>query len=74
MLKYKTSGKDVLAMLKDKGYSSTRLRREKIISEAVMQNMRDDKVIGAKTLEVICDILRCQPNKILEWIPDEKAK
>ena len=72
MLKYKVSGKRVLEMLKEKGYSSTRCRREKILSEVSMQKMREDKMIGINSLESICNILKCQPNKIIEWIPDEK--
>lgn len=72
MLKYKTSGKDILAMLKEKGFTTTRIRKEKIISETAIQNLRDDKVVGIKSIEAICDMLRCQPNKIIEWVSDEK--
>lgn len=72
MIKYKGSGKDVLELLKSKGYNTGVLRREKILPESVIQQIREDKVVGIKTLDKLCSLLKCQPNKIIEWIPDEK--
>ena len=63
---------DVMQALKDKGYSSTRLRREKILSEATMQQIREDKTPGIKTINAICSILKKQPGQILEYVPDDK--
>jgi putative transcriptional regulator len=73
MFKYKI---DVMKSLSDRGFTSTRMRKEKILSEATMQNLRKGKGITTETLNTICVILRCQPSDVLEIIPtdDEKIK
>lgn len=74
MVHYKVN---VLEALKQRGYSSTRLRNEKILSESTMQKLRtNNTTITADTLNTICVILRCQPGDIIEVIPtnDEKIK
>ena len=73
MYKYKI---DVMKELSERGFTSTRMRKEKILSEATMQNLRKGKGITTETLNTICVILRCQPADVLEIIPtdDEKIK
>ena len=56
--------------LKLKGYSSYRLRSEKILSEKVMTDIRNNKVTMA-TLNKICYLLECQPGDILQYLPDD---
>lgn len=63
---------DVLKALKDAGYSSTRLRREKILGEATMSRIRNGGDINLSTVNVICELLDKQPGEILRWIPDKK--
>ena len=64
--------KDIMSELKDKGYTSYRLRHEKIISEKNMTNIRNKKVTMA-VLNQLCQLLDCQPGEILEYLPDEKS-
>lgn len=69
MLKYRTN---ILKELKDAGYSSYRLRQEKILSEGTLQKMRSGNIaITLESLGVVCDILRCQPGDLVEWAEDE---
>lgn len=63
---------DVLKALKEAGYSSTRLRREKILGEATMSRIRNGGDINLSTVNVICELLDKQPGEILRWIPDKK--
>ena len=63
--------KEVLEKLKEAGFSTTRLRNEKIRPEGTIQNIRQGKMINLKTVNTICNLLKCQPNDILEHIPDE---
>ena len=63
-LQYK---KDVLAELKAKGYPTTRLRKEKLLSESTVQMLRDGKSVSWASLEVICGLLECQPGELLEY-------
>ena len=65
---------DVLKELSKRGYTSTRMRKEKIMSEATMQNLRKGKGITTDTINTICIILRCQPSDILEIEPTDEEK
>lgn len=65
---------DVLKALSERGYTSTRMRKEKIMSEATMQNLRRGKGITTDTLNTICIILRCQPSDVLEIVPTDEEK
>lgn len=61
---------DILQALKDNGYNTTRLRKEKLLNESAIQYLRDNKIIGIKPLDCICGLLNCQPGDLLEYIPD----
>lgn len=63
-LKYKM---DVLAELRLRGYNSTRLRREKQLSQYTIQSIRKGIGISWSSLEQICALLECQPGDILEY-------
>jgi Predicted transcriptional regulator len=65
MIKYKI---DVMEALKKKGYTSTRLRNEKILPESTMTRLRNDEPIGMDALSTICIILGCQPSDVIEVV------
>lgn len=65
---------DILKALSEHGYTATRIRKEKIISQATMQNIRQGKGITTDTINTICIILRCQPSDIIEIIPNDEEK
>lgn len=65
-LRYKIN---VLASLKSAGYSSTRLRNEKLIGEATMQRLRHNQSVSYDVLALICKLLQCQVGDILEYVP-----
>lgn len=65
---------DILKALSEKGYTSTRMRKEKILSEATMQNLRRGKGITTDTINTICIILRCQPSDIIDITPTNEEK
>lgn len=65
---------DVMKELSERGFTSTRMRKEKILSEATMQNLRKGKGITTETLNTICVILRCQPSDVLEIVPTDEEK
>lgn len=64
---------DVLAELKSKGYSSYRLRREKLFGERIIQKLRQGEIVSADNLAKLCQLLECQPGDILEY-KDEQIK
>ena len=67
-IKYKI---DILAALKEKGYSSTKIRSEKLIGQSYLQQIRHGELVSWKTMEMICSLLECQPGDLLEYLPDE---
>lgn len=62
---------DILAELKKKGYSSTRIREEKLIGQSYLQQLRRGELVSWKTLDTICALLDCQPGDLIEFIPAE---
>ena len=61
-LRYKI---DVLGALKSAGYSSYRLRKEKLLSESTLQKLREG--VSTDVIEQLCRLLNCQPGDILEF-------
>ena len=69
MIKYKIN---ILTTLKNKGYSTYKLRKNKILGEATIQKYRNNECIDAITnLNLLCELLECQPGDIIEYVPDE---
>ena len=60
---------EVMDVLKDKGYSSYRLREERLLTPRTMQKIRNSEQLTMHELETICDLLHAQPNKVVEWSP-----
>lgn len=61
---------DVMAELKRKGYSSTRIREEKLIGQSYLQQLRHGELVSWKILNIICTLLECQPGDLLAHTPD----
>lgn len=68
-VKYKI---DVQQELKKAGYSTYRLRKEKLLPEATIQALREKRPISFKALSVICKLLNCQPGDIIEYEEDDQ--
>lgn len=66
MLRFKI---DVLKALKEKGYNTTTIRKDSLLSEGALQQIRKGVVPGTKSIDKICTLLKCQPSKIIEWVP-----
>lgn len=61
---------DILATLKEKGYTSTRIREEKLIGQSYLQQMRHGELVSWKTIDTICRLLNCQPGDLVEYVDD----
>lgn len=61
---------NVLQALKEKGYNTNRLRKEKLIAEASIQSLRNNKPISWANIEKLCALLECQPGDLLDYVPD----
>ncbi len=61
---------DVLQSLKEKGYNTNRLRKEKLLAEGVIQSLRERKAISFNNLDKLCVLLDCQPGDIIEYVEE----
>ncbi len=59
---------DLLAVLKEAGYNTNRIRKEKIMGEAMLQKIRNGQMVSWAVLETICDLLNCQPGDLIEFV------
>lgn len=57
---------DILEELKNKGYNSNRIRKDKIIGEAMLQKIRKGEMPSWAIFDKICSLLECQPSDIIE--------
>ena len=63
---------DILAELKKRGYTSTKIREEKLIGQSYLQQLRHGELVSWKTLDTICSHLDCQPADLIEYVKDEE--
>lgn len=68
MIRYKI---DILAALSDVGYSSYRLRKEKLIGERTIQQLRTNTLVSWANIDIICRLLNCQPGDLLEYAEEQ---
>lgn len=66
-MKYKFN---ILAALKEKGYTSNKIRNEKLMSESTLQKFRTGEMVSTDNITRLCRLLDCQPGDILEYVPD----
>ena len=59
---------DVMAELKQKGYTSTKIREKKLIGQSYLQQLRHGELVSWKTLDTICSLLECQPGDLVEFV------
>jgi len=62
---------DVIAKLKEAGYNTSTIRKEKIMGESMLQKIRSGQMVSWAVLEVLCELLDCQPGDIVEYVKGE---
>jgi putative transcriptional regulator len=67
-LRYKIN---VLDALKEKGYSSYTLRKEKLLSESTIQKLREGEGVAWDNLDTLCRLLDCDISELLEYQREE---
>jgi len=68
-IKYKT---DILKKLKEAGYSTYRIRNDKLFGEATVQKLRDGELVSWENISTVCKLLDCQPGDLVEYISENK--
>ena len=64
----------LFSLMKEKGITTYRIRKERIISEGALQNLRNGKSVTVDTIAKLCALLDCQPGDIMEYVPDESSE
>ena len=67
-LQYKIN---VLDFLKEKGYTTYTLRKEKLLGESTIQKLRGNLPVSWENLEVLCKLLDCNIGDIVEYIKED---
>ena len=63
---------DVLEILKDAGYTTYRIKKEKLLAESTVQKLRNDEMVSIDNISRLCQVLQCQPGDIIEFVPEEE--
>ncbi len=61
---------DIISALKEAGYNTNTIRKNKLLSEGTLQSLRNGKYISLDAVSKICKLLNCQPGDILEYSED----
>jgi putative transcriptional regulator len=61
---------DVLKALKEAGYNTSRLRKDKIMGEATIQKIRENQLASWATIDTICTLLNCDVGDIVEHVKE----
>ena len=62
---------DVLDELKKKGYTTTRIRKEKLLSESTLTRIRAG-IVPCEKLPTLCELLERQPGSIIKYVFDSE--
>lgn len=60
---------NIIQALKEAGYSTYRLRKEKLLGEATIQKLRNNELVSWDNISTICKLLNCQPGDIVRYLP-----
>jgi len=63
----------LFALMKEKGLTTYRIRKEKIISEGTLQKLREGQAVSTDSLSALCKALECQPGDIMEYVDESEA-
>lgn len=61
----------LLHLLKDKGYTTYRIRKERLIGQGTLTALKNGTGgLDSKTIARLCKILECQPGDLMEYVDD----
>lgn len=61
---------DVLSALKNAGYSTYRLQKDKILSSSTIQKLRKGVIVDIHNIAVLCRLLSCNVGDLLEYVEE----
>ena len=61
---------DVITALREKGYTSYKIRKEALINQTALQKIREGKMIAWDQFATVCRLLQLQPGDVIELVPE----
>ena len=65
---------DIISALKEKGWTTYRIRKEHMFSEGTITKFRNRQPVAIDIIDKLCQLLDCQPGDLLEYVPDENGQ
>ena len=60
---------DILTKLKDRGYTTYKIRKDNLLAQSTLQAIRKGNMISLDNVARICSMLNCQPGELLAYEP-----
>lgn len=60
----------LFALMHEKGLTTYRIRKERIITETTLQKLREGQNVTTDSVARLCRALSCQPGDIMEYVED----
>lgn len=65
----------LLKLLEEKGYTSYRIRKEKILGQATLTAIKNGTGgLDHRSIARLCEVLQCQPGDIMEYVSDPPSE
>ena len=62
----------LFSLLKEKGYTTYRIRQEGLIGQATLTALRNGTGgLTEKSLDKLCHVLGCQPGDLMEYVEEQ---
>lgn len=61
---------DIMKKLSDAGWTTYRLRKEKMIGNGTLQRIKENQSISTDTINTICELCDCQPGDLMIYIKE----
>ena len=59
-----------MAELKKAGYTTTKIREEKLLGQSYLQQLRHGELVSWKAIDTICELLNCQVGDLVEYVKE----
>jgi putative transcriptional regulator len=63
------SYKKAFELMKKSGLTTYKIRKDKIIGQGSLTKMKRNEPTSTQTIEKLCEVLKCQPGDLMEYIP-----
>lgn len=66
--------KHIIEKLEKANYNIDSLLEEGVLSEKILDDIRNERLVNMGTIDIICSLLKCRISDVIEYIPDESEE